>query len=201
MQTDFQSLSRMAALLARPFAEPFFQLLATYESVSASEAASMLDLHIQTAQEFLEGLYREGVVQRNEVSEGKRPYFRYMLKEYHIDLRINLKDLREPSQRENMDDFVREKKNSGALFKEGSGPGSISSVTIFTGEGRRRKERKINLTAKQGRFLYFLPFPNSKPQTIKALLKSAHLDRRDLPEIMDLLNLLSDHDIIDITKQ
>ena len=201
MKADFPSIVRLAALLARPFSESFFRLLATYESVSASEAASMLDLHIQTAQEFLEGLNREGIVNREEVSEGKRPYYRYALIKDQITLRINLKDLRERASREDLDDLIRERKNSGALFKEGAGPGFISSVTLFEGEGRRRKERKINLTNKQGRFLYHLPFPNSEPRSIKSLLKKAGLDRGDLPEIMDLLDLLIVYEIIEIKER
>ena len=59
---DFREVSQTSDLLARDYAENFFRLLARYRDISASEAASRLDLHIKTAQDFLEELNTLGIV-------------------------------------------------------------------------------------------------------------------------------------------
>ena len=71
---DFQKISRFGALLSKDYAGDFFRLLVTYQDISASEAASRLNLHIKTAQDFLDGLEEQDVVSKEEVYEKKRPY-------------------------------------------------------------------------------------------------------------------------------
>lgn len=188
---DFQSASRLASLISKSFAEEFFRLLVIYEDISSSESASILDLHIKTAQDFLEGLVSEGVVERKEVSQGKRPHYRYKMIDPKIDIRVNLKEI---PKKEIVEDFkdleIREKKNNRAVFTSGSGTDMISSITLITGEGRRKKERKINITDRQGKFLFYLPFPTSKHEGIKHIYKKSGLDRKFMPEILDLVDIL-----------
>ena len=95
---DFNQASNIASLLAKSFTRDFFRLLATHRDISASEAASRLDLHIRTAQDFLEGLFGEGIVSRKEVVEGKRPYFRYSLKQRNIKIDLNLDEIHYPEK-------------------------------------------------------------------------------------------------------
>ena len=66
---DFQSISKFSVLFSKSFAQDFFKLLVTYKDISASEAASRFDLHIKTAQDFLEELYTLDIVNREEVFE------------------------------------------------------------------------------------------------------------------------------------
>ena len=194
---DYKTASNLASLISRPFAKGFFAILVSYDSVSASEAASFLDLHIKTAQDFLDGMVEEGMVSKEEVSEGKRPYYRYRLEKRVLDIRIDLSKLKPSYSRELIEYPIRERKNSNAIFTEGAGPGSVSSIRLFTGEGRRRKERKINLTSRQGRFLFHLPFPNAEPKAVRELMGQAGLGRKDLDEILDIVKLLLDHKVIE----
>jgi len=195
---DFQSVSRLATLISRSFAEDFFRLLTVYEDISASESASLLDLHIKTAQDFLEGLVAEGIAEKKEVSQGKRPHYRYKLINTEINLKLNLNQfLEKTSLVEYKYLKIREKRNSRTIFTTGSGTDMISSITLITGEGRKKKERKINITDRQGKFLFYLPFPTSKHEEIKHIYKKSGLDRKFMPEILDLVDILLDFKVIE----
>lgn len=198
---DFNQASNIASLLAKSFSKDFLRLLVTHKDISASEAASRLDLHIRTAQDFLEGLFSEGIVTRNEVIEGKRPYFRYSLLQRNIKIDLNLDEIHNYDPENSIKDHkIREKKNNGAIFSTPNNQDFISSITLFTGEGRRRKERKISLTKTQGRFLFHLPFPNSDHLGISGIMKKAGLQEDTLFEILDLIEELIHFGIIE-TKQ
>ena len=73
----------------------------------------------------------------------------------------------------------------------------FSNVMILTGEGRDRKENRINLTTAQGIFLYNLPFPDGQFQTISEIMKTAEIDEKNQPEINDIVNLLIDYKVIE----
>ena len=65
-------------------------------------------------------------------------------------------------------------------------------MIIFVGEGREKKEKRINLTNAQGLFLYNLPFPDGQFQSIAEIMKKAAIADEQVPEIIDLVNLLID---------
>jgi len=195
---DFKKAAKLGSCLSKDYAEDLFRLLVTYKTISASEAASRLDLHIRTAQDFLEDLYDLGIVDREEVYEGKRPYFRYNLKVKELAMHISLDDLRrsqgETDSRAGM--CIREMKNARARFTISRTNDSISSVVIWMGEGRSRTERKINLSIPQGRFLFHLPFPTAEPLSVSQIMEKAGVDASSLPEIADIVKLLMDYGVI-----
>lgn len=197
----FEEISKISALLARDYAKDFFRLLATYQTISASESAARLDLHIKTAQDFLEELYALGLVDRTEVSENKRPYFRYELIKKKLFLEIDFSKLEDTAQRaKSPSQKIREKKDAPALFTPSAKGQKISSVTFFQGKGRERTQRKIGLTERQGRFLFYLPFPTDHAQTTQAIMEKAGLADNSLPEIVDVLNLLKKYGVIEISN-
>jgi hypothetical protein len=87
---DFERASQLGACLSKDYAAEMFRLLVNYKSLSASEAASRLDLHVQTAQTFLDTLASLGVLDKEESTEKTRPYFRYSLKTIRITLDLDL---------------------------------------------------------------------------------------------------------------
>jgi len=93
---------------------------------------------------------------------------------------------------------IRERKNSGALFTASGSKPQLSSITFGVGNGRAKKERKISLTTNQGKFLYFLPFPNTKHKTIISIMKEAGVDSIYLEEIADIVSILETNKIIEI---
>src|SRR5512136_321239 len=95
---DFQTAAKLGSLLAKDYSEDVFELLVNYRAISASEVAARLDLHIKTAQDFLEGLTELGILSKEEFLEKKRPYFRYLLEQEHITFDLDLMQVkRSPS--------------------------------------------------------------------------------------------------------
>jgi len=130
--------------------------------------------------------------------EGKRPYYRYALEKYDIHLDLDLKQLLDGDKDKSMLNVnIRERKNNGAVFHTSNNQDLISGITLFSGEGRRRKERKINLTKHQGQFIFYLPFPNSDHMRIESIMKKAELAEDLAPEILDLINDLISFGIIE----
>ena len=90
---DFKEAAKLGTFLSKDYAEDLFTLLVNYKDISASEAASRLNLHIRTAQEFLEAMTSLGILAKEEVYEKKRPYFRYSLKKQRITMDLDLAHL------------------------------------------------------------------------------------------------------------
>jgi predicted transcriptional regulator len=194
---DFKTAARFGAYFSKSYAEEIFRLLVNYKDISASEAASRLNLHIQTAQDFLEAITSLGILSKKEVYEKKRPYFRYSLKKKKISMDINLASLLEQKQPERkLSKKLRENKDSGARFTTARYDPYFSSVVIWIGEGRDRKERKINLTIPQGKFLFHLPFPTAEFLTIAEIMQKAGVDKIHSPEILDIVELLEKYGVI-----
>jgi predicted transcriptional regulator len=195
---DFESARRLAALVSKEYARDLFRLLVMYKDISASEAAARIGLHVKTAQDFLEGLEEAGVVSKREAEEKKRPYFRYSLERTTIHIALDLDALFETAPHAvDLKRRVRERRDSGALFKEGRGE-IISAVHVYEGQGRSRKERRLGLTERQGRFLFHLPFPTEPFQPIEDIGRRAGIGEDDWPEILDLLDSLIESEVIEV---
>jgi len=195
---DFESAARLGALLARDHARAMFELLVTYRDISASEAASRLGLHIQTAQDFLETLADLGIAKRREVREGRRPYFRYELTTERLTLDVDLAEVRQERSDDALVRRIRERSRSEARFVTARGDSTISSVTIWSGDGRERRERRISLTGPQGRFLFHLPFPDADALSIAEIMRQAGIDEALAPEILDIVQVLVEHEVVEV---
>lgn len=196
---DFKGAAKLGSCLSKDYAEDMFRLLVTYKSISASEAASRLDLHIKTVQDFLEDIHSLNILDREEVYEGKRPYFRYRLKTDRISMSIDLtsfsQDNADYDARLRMK--IREKKDARVKFTTSRSNDYISSVTIWMGEGRARTEKKINLSIPQGKFLFHLPFPNAGNLSISEIMRKAQVNDVYIPEIVDIVNVLLKYGVIE----
>jgi hypothetical protein len=195
---DFRQAALLGTYISKEYAEDLLRLLATYTSISASEAASRLNLHIKTVQDFLEALFELGFLEREEVYEKKRPYFRYRLKVSRIVMELDLVPLlpaENPGTGLNV--RIREKKNAGARFTTSRDNTYISSIAIWTGQGRDRTERRINLSIPQGRFLFHLPFPGAEPMPVGAIMKKAGVEVVHASEIIDIVSALKEMGVIE----
>jgi len=194
---DFHTAARYASLLSKDYAEDIFKLLVNYQAISASEVATRLNLHIKTAQDFLESLEKLGILSKEEVFEKKRPYFRYSLIQSRIVIEIDLAQVKKEPSRNSLSEHIREKENAGVRFSVARSDDYITSVTIWTGAGREREERKIKLTMPQGRFLFHLPFPKAVPLTVEEIMQKAAIDESLAPEVLDLVQLLEKYNVIE----
>ena len=197
---DFQTVSRLGGYLSKDYAEDFFKLLVNYQDISASEAASRLGLHIKTAQDFLEGLADLEILEKTEVHEKKRPYFRYTLSKYKLSCELDFSVLVKENHDEGLGRLVRESPNAGANFTIARSGDSFSAVTIWEGNGRERKERRISLTTPQGKFLFHLPFPKAKPVAIGDLMNIAEINSEYSTEIQDIVNELERLQVIEFVE-
>jgi hypothetical protein len=194
---DFEHASLLGACLARDYAPEMFRLLVNYRSLSASEAASRLNLHVQTAQSFLEALESLDIVDKQESREKSRPYYRFTLKTDRVRLDLDLRALAEAADPPGPQRLIRERRGAGARFVTARGGGAISSVTVWTGRGRSREERKLNLTRSQGTFLFHLPFPGAEALSVADIMRKADLDGTHAPEIQDIVDRLGSLGVIE----
>lgn len=197
---DFKEAAKLGSYLAKDYAEDFFALLVNYQDISASEAASRLGLHIRTAQDFLEAMAMLDILDKQEVYEKKRPYFRYTLKTERISMELDLTQIQQERTPEDLTRQIRERSNAGANFSLARGGEYISHVSLWTGNGRDRKERKISLTRPQGLFLYHLPFPNAEALTVAEIIRKAGVEEEVTPEILDIVNVLEKYEVIEVLK-
>jgi predicted transcriptional regulator len=194
---DFKTAAQISFYLAKDYAEDIFKLLVNYQAVSASEVATRLNLHIKTAQDFLEGLAELGILSKKEVFEKKRPYFHYILEQERIVIDIDLKQIKRQPTNDLLSQKIREREHAGARFSVSRSDDYITSVTIWTGDTRNRQERKIKLTTPQGMFLYHLPFPKAEPLSIAQIMAKADVDEKLAPEILDMVQLLEKYKVIE----
>ncbi len=194
---DFRTAAILGSLLAKDYAEDIFDLLVNYRSISSSEVAARLNLHIKTAQDFLEGLVSLGILSKEEILEKKRPYYRYTLEQDRILLDIDLARIKRTPTDDNLSLLIRERESSGARFSTARSEDSISNVTIWTGTGREREERRIKLTAPQGKFLYHLPFPKAEFLSVADIMHKAGVEQEFAPEIMDIVDVLMRYQVIE----
>jgi hypothetical protein len=195
---DFKKAAILGSYISKDYAEELFRLLVTYRDISASEAASRLNLHIKTVQDFLEAMASLDILSKKEVMEKKRPYFRYALKTHVVEMRIDLNPLF--SKQEDVvrrSKKIRERINAGARFSTSRDGQYISHVALWIGKGRDRKERRINLSIPQGKFLFHLPFPGAEPMYIEDIMKKAEVDESNRSEIIDIVNVLEEYNVIE----
>ncbi len=194
---NFKEAGIFGSYISKAYAEDIFRLLLSYQSVSASEVASRLDMHIRTVQDFLEAMALLGILDKDEVYEKKRPYFRYTLKTKNISFRLDLNELLKNHETEvDLEARICEKKNSGMKFTTARSGQYFSSVTVFIGKGREVVSRTVSLTLAQGKFLYNLPFPGAKALSIKEIMDTAGVDQSYASEMIDIVNLLFDLKVI-----
>jgi len=195
----YEETARLCGWIARDFSLAMFRLLINYDGLSASQAASRLGLHVQTCQDFLEGLHALGVLKRETVREGRRPHFHYRLVRSSLTLNLDLSHLREDGT-DGAERRIRERKNSGVRFKTARDGASIAEVIIWEGSGRARRERRIHLTRDQGRFLFHLPFPSGEAVSVSDIADQAGVDPGRMGEIRDIVDMLLERRVIEIPR-
>ena len=199
---DFKQAAILGSFISKDYAEDLFRLLANYNSISSSEAASRLELHIKTVQAFLEAMSELDFLEKEEVYEKKRPYYRYKLKTKKISMDIDLAPLYPKVTSDDRTALrIRERKNAGARFTTSRNNQYISNVVIWIGQGRERTERRINMTIAQGQFLFHLPFPSADFQSVVEIMEKAEVDSSNLSETLDIVDALIEFGVIEVQPE
>lgn len=196
---DYKKISLFGTYISKEYSKDIFNLLIKYSDISASEAASRLNLHIKTVQDFLEAMAETGIISREQIVDKRRPFYRYTLEKTKINIELDLKDIAENTATES--DYskyrIREKQNSGARFNTARYNSYFNSVIIWQGSGREQNERKFHLTVAQGTVLFNLPFPGAEPASIEELMKKSNIDKEHLPEVLDIIDILTENNVIE----
>jgi len=191
MIMDFKKAAVISNFLSKDYTEGLFKLLLTYQDISASEAASRLNMHIRTVQDCLETMAAYDIIEKKEVYEKKRPYNRYSIIKKKIEIIIDLESALDETHNTQPASRIRESKRVQVKFSTSRNGEYFSSVSIWEGKGRMTKERKINLTTAQGKFLYFLPFPDAEPLAIDQIMRKADIDEINKNEVLDIVGELT----------
>lgn len=201
MIKDFEKIKLFGSAISKEYSKDLLRLLYLYKDISASEAASRMGMHIKTVQEFFDALHEAGLLDKREVYESKRPYFRYSFSLDGIELSLNVKELVDLNKSDgNPEQFIREKKNANVRFTTARSKLFFSSVSVWIGQGRETTEKKVSLTIPQGRFLFNLPFPNAEFLSIPEIMKKADVSDEHKSEIVDIVHLLNEHGVIEIKE-
>lgn len=196
---NFENAARFGTYISKNYSKDIFRLLNNYRDISASEAASRLGMHIQTVQDFLEAMADLGILSKKEVTERKRPYFRYTLEKQKIAFEIDLlEELGNSGESSLEQSKIREKRNAGVRFSMARSGQYFSNLAIWVGKGRERSEKKINLTTAQGKFLYNLPFPDGEHLSLDEIRVKAGIEPEHMPEIKDLVEDLIQYKVIEV---
>lgn len=86
--------------------------------------------------------------------------------------------------------LIREMRNSKAHFTVARNGNCFSTISATVGSGRERKQKKINLTNAQGKFLFHLPFPDARPLSVDEIMIEAEIPEENKPEIEDIVEEL-----------
>lgn len=197
MITDFEKIKLLGSYISKDYSKELLRLLFLYKDISASEAASRVGMHIKTVQEFFDALSQIDLLEKNEVYESKRPYFRYILKTNVINIKLDINELIPQNCNAQKELLIREKKNANVRFTTARNKLFFSTVSVWIGKGRDTFEKKISLTIPQGKFLFNLPFPNGDFLTIPEILAKAEVSDEHKSEIIDIVNLLIEYKVVE----
>jgi hypothetical protein len=198
MITDFDKIQLFGSFISKGYARDLLRLLYLYKDISASEAASRVGLHIRTVQEFFDAFAEVGLLDKKEVYESKRPYFRYTLNSDDIGIQFNISGIvPDDDQSDKNEIHIRERKNANVRFTIARNNLFFSSVSIWTGKGRETEEKKVSLTTAQGKFFYNLPFPNADFASVTQIMNKSDVTEEHRSEIMDIVNLLIEYNVIE----
>ena len=198
MISDFEKLKLLGSYISKEYSKELLRLLYLYKDISASEAASRVGMHIKTVQEFFDALSEVELLDKKEVYESKRPYFRYTLKTNYIKVKFNISSLvPEEEHGGEADIFIRERKNANVRFTTARNKLFFSGVSVWTGKGRDTNEKKVSLTIPQGKFLFNLPFPNADFLSVLEIMRKAEVSEEHKAEILDIVNLLIENRVIE----
>ena len=144
---------------------------------SASELASILDIHITTAKKHLETLYNFGFLSKKTLIDkrGKPTYYSIKSDQTVILLDVNILSQTADFQISVPDILIREQLGLYPRVQFIYGKNSlIKSIKIRTRtKAHRTITRELELTANEGMFLKFLPHPTMEPKLLVEICKIA----------------------------
>ncbi len=156
-------------------------------SQNASAIAKKLDIHIVTVQKCLDTLEKYGFVMTDEKKGMGRPSKTYSYKggSFNVSIDELLREYRMRTHR------VRESGNPDVVFSYDVDREIVNAIIVGGKHGK-----KIRLDAREGRFMWLVPPPESEPIRIEDAAKAANIP---VPDAVRFLLEIAELKIVEIT--
>lgn len=184
---------RLAQALGRPFAGEILASLYEKPYQSASDIARVLDIHVATAQKYLQELKECGVLGTRPRKGVSRPTEEYWVASPRISIDIDFDRLttREDAEARANQMFVREASGSTAVFESDPKGERITEVLLLEDGERRRIATRMPLGEAEGRFLYQVPPSGQAARSVLDIATRANLPKTSLADCLDLCERLA----------
>ena len=194
-------IKRLSNLIGKEYTGKILNILFQNPYKSASEVAKILNIHIATAQSYLEELEKFNIISFRTHKVGTRPYKEYFPIKSQIKIEIDLNKASEINIKNRQyfeKRLIREKKDLNVLYDIKQNESKIIKVYIHDDSERKRIKYSLDLNDIEGKFMWFIPFPSENPCSILDICKKAEINEYNLKHIKDFVEKLYDHNLIDI---
>jgi hypothetical protein len=189
---------RVAALLAREKTGEILARLRSRPYLAASELARLEDIHVATAQRYLQELVETDLVGVRVRKGNTRPTQEYWVREPRIRIDIDLEgtpalgedELLEVAKRLG----VRDAGNPQVVYDTHPQTKIIQGVLILSDRPPRLVSRRLAVSTNIGRFLSRLPGREDDPRGVWDVMTEAGLGVADVPSILACLGRFSNPD-------
>lgn len=186
---------RVAALLAREKTGEILARLRSRPYLAASELARLEDIHIATAQRYLQELLETDLVGVRRRSGANRPTQEYWLREPHIRIDIDLQGLPGLSEDELLGVAkrlgVRDAGNTQIVYDAHPETGVVQGILVLSDKPPRLVSRRLGVASSVGRFLSRLPGRTEAHDRVWDVMQQAGLGVSDLPAVLASLDRFS----------
>ncbi len=183
---------KLAAVLGKEVTGRILAVLAHESYLSASDIASRLHIHIATAQKYLMEMKEAGLVNSRWRRSPTRPTEEYWLSKDKITIEI---DLRSDVGRKDMESLANSltlslRRDVNVAIDSDDSKKMVSEILVLGDGDRPIIGNRIKLDNVEGRFAWHLA---EEPTNVRVMdvVEKAELDSKYLPQIMDLVDKLT----------
>ncbi len=186
---------RVAALLAREKTGEILARLRSRPYLAASELARLEDIHVATAQRYLQELLETDLVGVRRRTGANRPTQEYWLREPHIRIDIDLQGLPGLSEDELLGVAkrlgVRDAGNTQIVYDTHPETGILQGILVLSDNPPRLVSRRLGVASSVGRFLSRLPGRQKSHISVWDVMQEAGLGVSDLAAVLASLDRFS----------
>jgi len=186
---------RLASILGKDLTGRILGVLIRESHQSASEIAGILNIHIATAQKYLLEMKDAGLVESRTRRSPTRPTEEYWLTKKKVRIEVDLKPRKGPSSdMEKMANSIMINLNEEVkvAFDTDDSRKTVSEILVLKEEDTPSVSKRVKLDNVEGRFAWQLARSNDLPQSVMDVVKKAKIDRSEIPQILKLMDKLSD---------
>jgi predicted transcriptional regulator len=193
---------RLAAVLGKDLTGRILGVLIREQYLSASEIAGILNIHIATAQKYLLEMKDAGLVDCRTRRSPTRPTEEYWLAKKKVRIEVDLKPQRTSSDMEKIANSIMIHLNDDVkvAYDTDDNRKTVSEILVLK-EDKPSVSKRIKLDNVEGRFAWQLATSKSPSRTVMDVVKKAKLNKSNLPQILKLVDKLSNIGYVGASKE